>query len=308
MNAAQSGRRPAIVTKLPAYCLLIVAFCLSVGPARANDRLICCGAAEVFIIELSQDSSEAPEVVWSWSAEDSPEIPEAGKRSFASTDECKPVGEFLLITSSSGGVALVRRSDKSCVFYTQAKNAHSACLLPDYRVAVASSFGGDELLIYELTKPDGRQAKPIASIPLRGAHGAVWDDERSRLWALGSDELLLVKIGDNTTRPILNVDQRIELPSPGGHDLSRSREASTLFVTTNKHVYRFDRKDSRFQPDPVLADRVKVKSVSEKHQTGEIVYHQGTPENWWSDTIRFVGERPAIQLPDRRLYKIRWDQ
>lgn len=313
MTADELGRRRVMVTSLRTFFLLAVASCFSAscfsaGSAFASDRLICCGAEEVFIIDLGQETNESPETVWSWKAEDSPEIPETGKRSFASTDECKPMGDFLLITSSSGGVALVRRSDKRCVFYTQAKNAHSACLLPHYRVAVASSFGGDELLVYELTKPDENPAKAIAKMPLRGAHGAIWDDERKRLWALGSDELLLVDVGDESSPPTLQVDQRIELPSPGGHDLSRSGESSTLFVTTNKHVYRFGCHDGRFLPAPALAEKPKVKSVSEHPQTGEIVYHQGTPENWWSDTIRFVGDRNDIQLEGRRLYKIRWDE
>lgn len=131
-------------------------------------------------------------------------------------------------------------------------------------------------------------------MPLRGAHGAIWDRELNRLWALGSDELLLVDVGDEPTRSTLNVDKRIELPSPGGHDLSRSPKTSFLFVTTNKHVYRFSRNDGRFSPDPVLADQPKVKSVSEHPQTGEVVYHQGTKETWWSDRIRFVGDREDI--------------
>ena len=276
-------------------------------PVSAQDRLICCGGKEVFIMEIDQNRTETPELVWSWKAEDSAEIPQAGKGSFASTDECKPIGESLLITSSSGGVAIIRRSDKRCQFYTEARNAHSACLLPGYRVAVASSFGGDELLVYKLTKPTGSPAKPVAKIPLRGAHGAIWDKKLKRLWALGSDELLLVDVGA-PNESTLHVDQRIELPTPGGHDLSQSRETSVLFVTTNKHVYRFDTRAARFSPYPALADQPKVKSVSEHPRTGEVVYHQGTPENWWSDTIRFVGDRENIQLPGRRLYKVRWDR
>lgn len=291
-------------------CFVIIVTCFAYvsGSVWAKDRLICCGADEVFIIELEEDAVEASAPVWSWKAEDSAEIPEAGRRSFASTDECKPVGEFLLITSSSGGVALVRRSDKRCVFYTQARNAHSACLLPDYRVAVASSFGGDELLIYELTRPSGSPAEPIAKIALRGAHGAVWDPNLKRLWALGSDELLLVDVGVKPTASKLKVEKRIELPSAGGHDLWQSREPSTLFVTTNEHVYRFNKKDERFTLHRVLADQLKVKSVCDHPQTGEIVYHMGTKDTWWSDTIRFVGGRQEIQLPDRRLYKVRWDK
>ncbi|HBE68924.1 MAG TPA: hypothetical protein DDW52_12320 [Planctomycetaceae bacterium] len=289
--------------------LMAAMFHLSLaGPIVAEECVVCCGEDEVFILRIDRDASTAPTTIWTWSAKDSPEIPEAGRKSFASTDECKPVGDSLLITSSSGGVALVRRRDKRCLFYTVAKNAHSACLLPNDRVAVASSFGGDELLVYKRTEPDGSPAQPIAKIPLRGAHGALFEQTRKRLWALGSDELLLVNVDDEADRASLSIDKRVKLPTPGGHDLSRSRDPSILFVTTNKHVYRFNKSSQMFSLDPVLANEPKVKSVCEHPKTGEIVYHQGTPENWWSDTIRFIGAREDIQLPGQRLYKIRWDR
>ncbi|MEM6470322.1 MAG: DUF6528 family protein [Planctomycetota bacterium] len=295
------------IQRLLTYLLAALVGLISAPAVAAQDQLICSGAEEVFILRINPDSSETPEIVWSWTADASPEIPESARRTFASTDECKPLGEFVLITSSSGGVALVRRSDKSCRFYTHAKNAHSACLLPENIVAVASSFGGDELLVYDRTQPFRTPAKPIARIPLRGAHGTVWDDGLERLWALGSDELLLVNLKSQSMPLKLDVEKRFELPSPGGHDLSQSRNSSILFVTTDNHVYRFDKSRGRFTPYEALADQPKVKSISEHPQTGEVVYHQGTPENWWSDTIRFLGKREKIVLPDRRLYKVRWD-
>lgn len=315
MRATETGDSPFIAMVWQTVCVLIAGLFSMGVPLLAEDRLICCGAEEVFILDLTSPRDGIRDPIWSWKAEDSPEIPEAGKKSFASTDECKPFGEFLLITSSSGGVALVRRSDKRCVFYTQAKNAHSACLLPGYRLAVASSFGGDQLLVYELAEP-GRvtsgvalsPAEPVTTMALRGAHGAVWDEKRERLWALGSDELLLLQLGDRKRQSKLRIDQRIPLPTAGGHDLSPSSDKQILFVTTNEHVYRFRKETAEFTLDPVLADQLKVKSVAENQQTGEIVYHQGTPENWWSDRIRFVGKRADIQLPGRRLYKIRWDE
>lgn len=274
----------------------------------AQDQLICCGADEVFILRIEKDGSVSPKPVWSWKAKDSASISEAGRKTFASTDDCKPVGkEYIMVTSSSGGVALVGRKDKQCHFYTQAKNAHSACLLPDYRVAVASSFGGDELLVYNLEKPSSAPSKPVAKITLKGAHGTVWDKKRKRLWALGSDELLLVEIVGTKENTTPTVEKRIKLPTPGGHDLSESREEQIMFVTTNKHAYRFDKNNSQFTPQPTLADQPKVKSISQHPKTGEVVYHQGTPKNWWSDTIRFIGNRGVIRLPDRRLYKVRWD-
>ena len=300
------------VVSLPrpgAAAWLILLLCLASGTqALSQDRVIGCGADEVFVLEITPKENKPPKVIWSWKAADSPQIPEDGRRSFASTDECKPVGESILITSSSGGVALIRRSDKRCQFYTQARNAHSACLLPQDRVAVASSFGGDELLIYRLVQPSGKPAQPIAKIPLLGAHGVVWDEALERLWALGEDEILLVNINQGTKNSALGIDRRIKLPTPGGHDLSRSQDATILYLTTNKHVYRFHTEDGQFVSDPVLANEPKVKSVSEHPRTGEVVYHQGTPENWWSDRIRFIGNREEIHLPGRRLYKIRWDK
>ncbi|MEM7474720.1 MAG: DUF6528 family protein [Planctomycetota bacterium] len=293
---------------LAAYCLTMCLFLGTTLRSLGDDQLICCGAEEVFILRLDENGKDAPESIWSWRASDSPGVPEALRKTFASTDECKPVGEHILITSSSGGVALVLRSDKTCHFFAIAKNAHSACLLPDYRVAVASSFGGDELLVYELEKPDGAPTKPLAKIALRGAHGAVWDKQLKRLWALGSDELLLVDIGKDRKTTKLNVEKRIQLPTPGGHDLSPTREQAIMHVTTNKHVYRFNKDDASFSPAPILADLPKVKSVSENPDSGRIVYHQGTPENWWSDMIRFTDQEKAIHLPGRRLYKIRWDR
>ncbi len=286
--------------------LLLTSLCNS--STLAQDQLICCGGDEVFILRIQVDSTISAKPVWKWKAADSPEIPQAARKTFASTDDCKPIGEFILITSSSGGVAIVGRSDKRCHFYTQAKNAHSACLLPDYRVAVASSFGGDELRIYNLEKPkDGAAAKPVTRIPLRGAHGTVWDKKRNRLWALGTDELLLVDVRGAKADTTLAVEQRIKLPTPGGHELSQSRDEPVLFVTTNQHAYRFSKEKHTFTPDPTLADQPKVKSISQHPKTGELVYHQGTAKTWWSDTIRFVGKRQAVRLPNRRLYKIRWD-
>lgn len=307
----KAGPAMPIFRHLPRYaqCFLTLLALLPIGHSSvvAQNHLICCGADRVFIIRVENDTTVPRKPVWTWKAEDSPRIPEAARKTFASTDECKPVGEFILITSSSGGVALVRRSDKQCHFYTQAKNAHSACLLPDDQVAVASSFGGDELLIYNLEKPSGGPAKPVAKMPLKGAHGTVWDKQRKRLWALGSEELLLVKLQVEKKNTELIVEQRLKLPTLGGHELSQSREQQVMFVTTDKHVYRFNKKSGSFIPDRDLADEPKVKSVTEHPQTGEIVYHQGTPENWWSDTIRFIGDREAIRLPDQRLYKVRWD-
>ena len=281
---------------------------LSAADAPPTD-LLCCGAEEVFAV--SPGDEPTPGVTWSWRAEDSPGIAEDARAWFRSTDECKPVGDAVLIASSAGGVALIGRADKRCRFLTFARNAHSACLLPGRRVAVAASFNGDHVWVYDVTG-GAEVAEPVGGLPLIGAHGVVWDAGRGVLWALGEERLLQVRLGEETPaagRPAttLRIEREWPLPSRGGHDLSPVGDDRHLFVTTNSGVYRFDREAGVFAADAEIGGWPVVKSVSRHPTTGEVVFHAGTEETWWSDTIRFVGGRQDVVLRGRRLYKVRWD-
>lgn len=281
---------------------------ISASDCRASDQLIVCGGPEVFIVPADLESLTAADRVWRWTAADSPEIPADFHPKFRTTDDCKPVGEAILITSSSGGVALIQRSDKRCLFYTSATNAHSACLLPDQRVAVAASYGGDALLIYSL-KESGADLKPLASLELLGAHGVLWDQQRQRIWALGDDELLLIEMQSDGECLQLIVENRWNLPTHGGHDLMPGRDGKSLLVTTNTAVYRFDTRSSAFVPFEPLATAKKIKSIDEHPQSGRVVYHQAdtTSEVWWSDKIRFLDPDGVVLVANERLYKVRWD-
>ena len=277
--------------------------------ANGEDRLVCCGGEEVFVVSLTANAQlEDVDRVWRWTAADSPEIPEDLRPKFRTTDDCKPAADTILITSSSGGVALVKRSDKKCLFYTLATNAHSACRLPKQRLAVASSYGGDALLIFALEK-SGVEIEPLATLKLPGAHGALWDHERQRIWALGDHELLLVEVQDGAEHVTLQVQERWKLPSAGGHDLMPGRDAKSLFVTTNTAVYRFDTQEFKFEPFLPLATAKGIKSIDEHPETGRVVYHQADAARdvWWSDKIRLLEPQRTITVVDERLYKVRWD-
>jgi hypothetical protein len=276
--------------------LLIGGFLTLCAPRLAGQttNLIYCGADAVHLISPGTGTTN-----WTWRAADSSEIPENVRPLFRSTDDCKPFGDYLLITSSSGGVALIQRTDKRCAFYTRAANAHSACLLPGMRIAVAASTGGDALLVFD-RRTSGVDAPPLLSLPLKGAHGVIWDGQQEQCWALGSDELL--KLDRD-----LEVQKRYDLPTPGGHDLSFSHNTNTLYVTSNEAVYQFNRLTEQFIPVPNLGALAKVKSVDQHPQTSEIVFHQAGPETWWSDTIRFLSPTNNLVLPGQRIYKVRWD-
>lgn len=272
----------------------------------ANERLIVCGGPEVFIIPAEAERVLDSDRIWRWRAGDSPELPAEMHTQFRTTDECKPAGESILITASSGGVGLIRRQDKKCLFYTSAKNAHSACLLPKDRLAVAASHGGDEVLLFSLGR-SGADVPPLGRLRLDGAHGVHWDTARDRLWALGTKELMLIELRSQAQAVELIVDQKWPLPTPGGHDLSPSRDPRYLFITTNTRVYQFDTRESRFEPLAPLAELPSVKSIDQHPQSGRIVYHQGTEKTWWSETIRFLDPARTLQLSGERLYKVRWD-
>ena len=272
--------------------------------AFASDDLICCGSAEVFII----DPAEPTVKKWSWQAKESPSIPTELQGAFRSTDDCKPFrDDLLLITSSGQGVALVQRSTKKCLFMTVARNAHSGCLLPANQIVVAASYGADVIRFYDRKDTDF-PAQAVQEITLVGAHGTVWDAERDCLWALGGEEL--VKVESNSE---VSVDRRwaitarYKLPSAGGHDLSMAQNLKQLFVTTDTQVLQFDLVKHKFKPQAGFVDQIKIKSVDQHSETGVIVFHRASGENWWSDTIRFE-DAPPIKLAGERLYKIRWDR
>src|SRR5215211_3031723 len=111
-------------------------------PHAARRELIVCGWDEVFILDVeAKPAGKNDRRVWTWRAQDRPELPDEFKPLFRTTDECKPDedGGRILNTSSGSGVALVNRADGRVLFHARVLNAHSAELLPGNRVAVAAS-------------------------------------------------------------------------------------------------------------------------------------------------------------------------
>lgn len=269
------------------------------------DDIICCGGDEVFVIDSLNPSVKK----WSWRAENSPSIPEDYREKFRSTDDCKPYqGDLILITSSAGGVALVERSTKKCLFLAESRNAHSASLLPRNRVAVAASYGEDQMQFYDLAD-ERRPAAAVQTIPLKGAHGAVWDQKRNCLWALGGDELLRL-VADEQAGPGMrwSISSRTPLPSPGGHDLSPMHDGIRLFVTSDNQVLLFDCNKMSFERHAEFGDQLKIKSVDVHPVTKRIVFHKASKTHWSSDIVRFIGsDSQKLRLEGERLYKTRWD-
>lgn len=284
---------------LVALVWLIVA---GVAPAVAQS-LIVCGWDEVFVLDVSA----TPRKTWSWKAVDRPELPEAYRTKFRTTDECKAVaGNRMLITASSDGAALVDRATGTTLWWATCGNAHSAELLPGDRIALACSVRegtGNKLAIFDAREP----VRELFATELYSGHGAVWDASRSLLWALGEKQLRAYRLKDwDGPRPELALDATYPLPDVGGHELSAVPGTVQLIVSTHEGVWRFDRDTKQFTRDPHLGDLHDVKSVVVHPSSGRVAYTQADRPEWWTSRIRFRHPDGDVHLEGERLYKVRW--
>jgi hypothetical protein len=274
---------------------------------QAESELVVCGADEVFILTLGSGANPPHRKVWSWRVADSPEIPEAMRAAFRTTDDCKPVdeGRRILISSSGGAIALVDRQTKRASFHARVTNAHSVEMLPGGRIAAAASTSnagtGNRVLLF-----DAATGRELASDELYSGHGVVWDAARGVLWALGGNVLRAYAIGAGVTDTKLERAFELALPDAGGHDLIAIPGSPRLFLSTLRHCWYFDRDTRRIEPHDTLADQADIKSYGVHPRSGRIVYTQAERPNWWMEHIRFQQPDGVIRLPGERLYKVRW--
>ena len=275
-------------------------------------ELLVCGWDEVYCLDFAKlDAKGAPSKVWSWKAADCKTLPEFFKKKFATTDECKPFdnGKKVLVTSSAWAEAYNDRETGDALFHAEVPNAHSADLLPNGRVAVASSFdrtkNGDRLIVYDLDTPN----KPLLHEELYGAHGVVWDEKRQLLWGLSYTDLRVFKLVDwETDEPKLEKLENIPLPEGAGHDMYPVPDSSDMFVTTGRHVWLFDRDTKEFRKHPKLGDVDNVKCVNINPDTGRTVYVKADLPDWWSGKIRFLDPDEVLNYPGGHIYKTRWNK
>jgi hypothetical protein len=337
--------------------LLLTSFVALSLRAHAAEKLILCGMDEVFVLEsppmlpassgLPSTGAKAeapaggagksgPVKVWSWRAADRPELPEGMRKAFATTDDVKVLenGNRWLITSSSGGCAMVEYPSGRILWHARVPNAHSIEAMPDGLAVVASSISkeGNKLVLFDLNRP----GTPLSSVPLNSAHGVFWDKSRQRLWALGFDELRRYQLkvptagrrpnspkaasalteaegksgledqaGEPAT-PALELEASFRWGGQDGHDLQPVPGSEDLVISDEHGVWLFDRKTEAFRPHPALASRPEVKSVSIHPGTGRVAWTMAGGGEWWTSEIRFLNPESSMVLPEEKLYKVRW--
>lgn len=277
-------------------------------PSADPVQLVVCGWDEVVILQVADEAGGAPRRLWSWRATGRADVPDEFEPLFRTTDECKPVdgGSKILITSSSGGVALVDRAADRVLFHARAANAHSAEMLPGNRVVVAASHDsagrGDRLIVFDLSRPD----HALWSGELAWAHGVVWDAQRNRLWAVGEKELRSYELHDwRSSSPSLRQRTSVPLTDTGGHDLSPVPGTPMLAVSSSTRCWLFDRDAEAFKPHPDLGSMPRVKSINHAPD-GRVVYVQADADHWWTERIHFLHPSGYVHVSGEHFYKARW--
>jgi hypothetical protein len=285
------------------------------GQTGAFQELIVCGGDEVYILDLAREENGKPKKVWSWRAQDRSELPwYLHGVEFAGTDECKPVdgGKKILITSSGSGVALVERETGKALFWAVAENAHSADMLPNDRIAVATSGHEIEapprnpsrLIVYDAKAPE----KELYSTDLPWGHGVVWDDQRQLLWGLSTHDVRAYRLAEwETDHPSLELIAIVDLPEGGGHDMYPLPRSPLMTITTSRHCWVFDRDKRSFRLHPQLGETGFVSGLSVNPVTGQIAYVQAEGGNWWAERVRFMNPDKVVELAGERIYKARWN-
>lgn len=277
------------------------------GAGGRSRQLVTCGRERVHIIELN--TAGEPRIVWTWQAAGRSDLPAEYRSLFRATDECKPFdgGRRILITASTGAVALVDRTADRVVFHGRAVNAHSADLLPKGRVAVAASRDpkgnqGDALILFDLEQP-GRE---LWRGELPSGHGVVWDEQRQILWALADHDIRSFTLADwDTAAPKLTRSGLFKLPEGGGHELASVPGTPLLAVSTATKCWVFHRDTKAIAPHPTMAAMSSIKCISQ-HPSSQIAFVQADRPNWWSERIQFINPAGSLSLPGEQFYKVRW--
>lgn len=281
----------------------------------SRPELWVCGDT---LVELYSGDSAATSAqpIWSWDSRTAAGVSDDRRARLRVMDEVKPVdlaGQrcVLMTSSGAGGCALIRRSDQAVLFTAGALAAHSAELLPGGWIVVAAANPLNELQLYHVS--DGHPEAPRTRTAFPSAHGAVYDSASGLLWTCGADQVVAYRLDGlmHERNPAWEIVHEIRLPERWAHDLSADPLHGGLIVTTQHNVWRLDAGSRAIAPFEPLAGLVAVKAVSVERRTGRIAFQKGEAGRWWSDTIYLLGpgqKLGMILLPERRLYKVRWDQ
>jgi hypothetical protein len=242
--------------------------------------------------------------VWEWKAHES-NISPGHIKWFDFPDEAKSVynNNYILMTASGGGVALIRIADKKAVFYAFAGgNPHSAEILPDGNI-VSSSSTGNFLLLFSVDTTSFPGDVAVKKYPISDGHNVVWDRKRQILWAGSDHQLRSYKYNFHCLEPELVLSDSVLLPD-NLHDLFPAHGEDALWLTTNTEVFKLDLAKGKFHLANVKHPQ-NIKSVS-SGPSGfpTILIHP--KEKWWTDEVIDASGQVIFGEKGLKIYKARW--
>jgi hypothetical protein len=264
---------------------------------------LVCGDSKVHLVDYNKSRDSIPEIIWTWDAQRASDLPEVFRvRKFKSMDDCKPInnGKQLIVSSSSGAVAIVNIADKKVLFFAEVSNAHSVEMLPGNVLAAAASIHatGNKIMLFDVRDPAG---KPFYTDSLYSAHGLVWNAKRKSLYALGYDELREYKLNGKQG---LSLKTKWTIPGISGHELRPTADADHLFVTEHEGAWVFSLDDHQFKKIPDFPDAENIKSLGQ-NKAGQYLFT--VPEqSWWTFHVRTLNPERWFAFPGMKVYKARW--
>ena len=287
--------------------LLLLLSMISLNAKDLRNQILCSNQAtrDVLVMDVDGDWSKPESILWKWNPEGDPNIPADRLKRFNHIDETKVVngGKQILVTSSTGGMALVDVATKQSVFTGYpGGSTHSADLLPDGTIITASSTG-NFLMVF--TRKDGEKtAHKTFKLTFADAHGVVWDKLLGLVWAVGKEAVICCRYNFDYENPQLTIVESFPLkPNPyWGHDLILLEKERKLLMT-GRNMLEFDTMTGQYK---LFLKRKSVKSISIHPETGEQLV-QIPKENYWNDTVKLLnGDRKWTLPGNAKIYKARW--
>ena len=293
--------------RLLLFCFLLLSISGVSSPCPAQTKridtrsLVVCGDSKIHLVDCALSSGTTPHIVWTWDAHLIQDLPEEFReRKFNSIDDVKAVrgGSRLLISSSSGAVAVWDVERNKTLFHATVPNAHSIELLPGGLLVAAASVHaeGNKLMLFDPARGSG----PVFTDELHSAHGVVWHEGRQSLFALGFDVLREYKVDGSTLRRL----HEWKIPGESGHDLTLAPDQKSFFLTEHTGAWRFDLDTARFSKIEGFPDAPDIKSLS---IAANEQYLYTVPEtSWWTHHVSLFHPASRFAFPGMRVYKARW--
>lgn len=282
--------------------LLLLSFGAFAQKQQVKNSFLVCGDHQVLLVDYDRSTGTTPEVVWTWDAHAAKDLPEEYRlKKFNTVDDCKPInkGKEILVSSSSGAVAVVEMKTGAAHFYASVPNAHSVELLPGNLLAAAASTAddGNSIMVFDLD--DG--TKPLFTDSLYSAHGLVWNARRKSLFALGYDVLREYKLASGGQ---LELKQQWTIPGIGGHDLQPTYDGKGLLITEHEGAWKFDLATHQFSKIDGFPDTENIKSL-DQNKAGQYIFTV-PEERWWTFHVDFFNPEQRFSFPGMKVYKARW--